>query len=272
MACDISIAKVLLEDSLANHYDKRELKNIVKFYFEDKFEGKTQLNDNDENVLFEDILLLKNNKPLQYVVGKSYFYDRFLEVNESTLIPRPETEELVRLILESNANDKNFNIVDIGTGSGCIPILLKAKGNFSNVKGIDVSRAALETAIRNAAKFDLKIEFEELDFLNKENWQKLSGFNCIVSNPPYISHEEKTSMSKNVLDYEPHIALFVEDPLLFYEKIAKFCIFDKNVKYVFLEINPLFAPNVIELFIQLFPSVKIAKDMQGKDRMLAAMR
>jgi release factor glutamine methyltransferase len=272
MACDIPTAKALLEEALANHYDKRELKNIVRYYFEDKFGGKSFLNDPEESIFFDDILKLKDHTPLQYVVGKTYFFDRFLKVNESTLIPRPETEELVHLILNSKANQENMDIIDIGTGSGCIPIILKAKGSFRSVKGIDISDLALAVAKENAANYHLNVAFQELDFLNKDTWKEIEGYHCIVSNPPYIGLEEKDSMSPNVLNHEPHLALFVNDPLIFYRAIADFCGFDYNVKYLFLELNSLFAPDVVELFSPHFIKVDVVKDMQGKDRMLVAER
>jgi release factor glutamine methyltransferase len=271
MACDVKVAKALLKEALLNVYEKRELEHILKYYFEDKFPTKTLLSDLDEYVLFEDINLLKSHTPLQYVVGKAYFYDRFFKVNKYTLIPRPETEELVELVLK-NCTAEDLKIVDIGTGSGCIPVILASKGGFSKVTGIDISEQALKVARENALESKVLIDFVHIDILDESKWSLMSEYNCIVSNPPYISFAEKASLSKNVLDYEPHLALFAEDPLIFYKKIAQISERNEDIKYVFTELNPIFAQEVQQLFIPFFSNVAIIKDMQGKDRFMMGKR
>ncbi|HMP29612.1 MAG TPA: HemK family protein methyltransferase, partial [Saprospiraceae bacterium] len=185
MACDIKTAKAFLEESLANLYEKRELKSIVKYYFEDKFTNKEVLNDQDEQIFFEDIALLKNHCPLQLIVGKAYFYDRFYKVNAHTLIPRPETEELVSLILETIKTAGALNLLDIGTGTGCIPISLRAHGNFDKILGIDISAEALVVAKENTTRYDLDVDFQQIDFLDQNQWKKIDTPDIIVSNPPY---------------------------------------------------------------------------------------
>lgn len=271
MACEIKVAKALLKEALLNIYDTRELEHILKYYFEDKFPNLTLLTDLDEYVLFEDINLLKNHMPLQYVVGKAYFYDRFFIVNKYTLIPRPETEELVELVLK-NSIGEDLKIVDIGTGSGCIPIIVASNGKFSKVTGVDINEQALDVARENARESNVLVDFINIDILDESQWSLLSEYNCIVSNPPYISLDEKASMSKNVLDHEPHLALFTEDPLIFYKKIAQIMERNENIKYVFTELNPIFAEEVKQLFIPFLTTVEIIKDMQGKDRFMFGKR
>ena len=272
MACEIVIAKQLLKESLTSYYDKRELANIIRYYFEDKFGGKSSLSDKEEDVFFEDINKLKNHWPLQYVVEKTFFYDRFFYVNPSTLIPRPETEELVRLILDYLKRNKESRILDIGTGSGCIPIILNAVGGFQNITAIDIDQNALEVARQNSENYGCTVQFQQTDFLKEKEWDQFNDFDCIVSNPPYISHNEKSEMAPHVIDHEPHTALFAEEPLVFYKAISRFSEINQKVKWVFLELNPIYATDIKNLFKDSFQEVEIGKDMQGKERMLIAKR
>jgi len=172
---------------------------------------------------------LLKHEPLQYVIGKAYFLDMEFEVNPSVLIPRPETEELVILVLEDldrhrQGMSKKLRILDIGTGSGCIAISLKKKLPMAEVTALDVSEGALEVARRNAVSNQVELNFLLMDILDRSQWPSLPEFDLIVSNPPYVTLAEKEAMLPNVLDHEPHNALFVpdEDPLIFYKAIASF--------------------------------------------------
>lgn len=166
---------------------------------------------------------LNLGEPVDYILGYTYFYGLKIEVSKDTLIPRPETEELVELILNENQTRSGLKILDIGTGSGCIALALKSNLVNAEVTALDVSDAALEIAKRNSVHLDLNINFILLDMLNEKLWSQLGNYDVIVSNPPYIPQEEKKDMTTSVLDYEPHLALFVEnDPLLFYKQILKF--------------------------------------------------
>lgn len=180
-----------------------------------------------------------NEKPIQYITGEAWFYGLQFEVNENTLIPRPETEELVEWIVESQkskAKSQKLEILDIGTGTGCIPISLKANLPEANISAIDISEKALEVAKRNATSNKVEINFIQTNILEEEDLH--TQFDVIVSNPPYVRNLEKEEIKKNVLDYEPHLALFVEDndALLFYRKIAELAL--KNLAlngYLFLK-------------------------------------
>lgn len=172
--------------------------------------------------LDEIVLRLNQGEPIDYILGYTYFYGLKIEVSKDTLIPRPETEELVEFILNENQTRSGLKILDIGTGSGCIALALKSKLVDTEVTAIDVSGAAVEIAQKNSVHLDLNINFIQLDILNEHLWSKLANYDIIVSNPPYIAQEEKKDMTSSVLDYEPHLALFVEnDPFIFYKQILK---------------------------------------------------
>ena len=209
------------------------------------------------------------------------------EVNENTLIPRPETEELVEWIIESQKSkvkSQKFEILDIGTGTGCIPISLKANLPHVNVSAIDVSEKALEVARRNAVSNKVEINFiqtnilevEDLSQLQTPNFQLPTSFDIIVSNPPYVRNLEKEEIKKNVLDYEPHLALFVEDTdaLLFYRKIAQLAL--KNLApngLLFFEINQYLGKETVELLKNLgLKNIELKKDIYGNDRMVKSTR
>jgi release factor glutamine methyltransferase len=213
---------------------------------------------------------LKNFEPIQYVFGETEFYGLRLKVNESVLIPRPETEELVQWIVDSEIT-KSPEILDIGTGSGCIALALKNIIPNANVKAIDVSGEALHTAAENAIQNNLEIDFENADIFR---WTPARGkkFNIIVSNPPYVREMEKTKMQPNVLNYEPATALFVSDsdPLVFYRTIASFTtLYLKTDGFLFLEINEALANEMTDLLKNMkFKNIEIRKDLNGKNRML----
>lgn len=217
---------------------------------------------------------LLNHEPLQYVTGKAHFYGLQFKVNRHVLIPRPETEELVQLILQSPvANRTSPSILDIGTGSGCIPIAIKKNLPAASVFAIDISADALTVAKENAAINKVEVPFIEADILGPGMDQKIpQQFDVIVSNPPYITHNERHEMQSNVLEHEPHLALFVpdNDPLLFYKAITGFATrhLQKDGSLYF-EINAAYGNEVASYMIQQgFTVVQVIKDMQGKDRMV----
>ena len=228
------------------------------------------------------LVQLQQDKPIQYITGEAWFYGLRFEVNENTLIPRPETEELVEWILNSpiTQNPSPINILDIGTGTGCIPIALKANLSQANVTAIDVSKKALEVAKRNAESNKVEINFiqanildvEDLLILTTPNSQLPASIDIIVSNPPYVRNIEKLEIKKNVLNYEPHLALFVEDTdaLLFYRKIAQLALKSLSPKgLLFFEINQYLGKETVELLQNLgFKNIELKKDMFGNDRMV----
>lgn len=220
---------------------------------------------------------LKNEKPIQYIIGSTWFYGLKFEVNEHTLIPRPETEELVSWLLESVENKQSeINIIDIGTGTGCIPISVKTELKEAKVFAIDISEKALKVANKNAENNNTKVNFILQNILELNDLNSLSDFtkqfDIIVSNPPYVRHLEKQEIKKNVLDYEPHLALFVEDDdaLLFYRKIAQLALINlKPNGYLFFEINQYLGKETVELLQQLgFINIILKKDIYGNDRMI----
>ncbi|HLP35549.1 peptide chain release factor N(5)-glutamine methyltransferase [Lacibacter sp.] len=226
---------------------------------------------------------LLTHRPLQYVLNEAWFYGLKFEVNESVLIPRPETEELVDWIVKDVRGRKYdvrsealpLTILDIGTGSGCIPIALKKNLPETEVSAIDVCSDALYTATTNAVNNEKEIKFQLLDFLDESNWSELSKYDIIVSNPPYIKTTEANTMSKHVLEFEPHKALFVpdEDALLFYRKIADFALQHLQPNgAVYVEINQQLGKETVDLFQQKGFAVELKKDMSGNERIVKASR
>ncbi len=216
---------------------------------------------------------LLQHKPIQYVVGEAWFYNMKLKVNEHVLIPRPETEELVQLVLNEGKHIKTPTVLDIGTGSGCIAIVVKKDMPQAIVTAIDISSEALMMAKENAVAQQCSIEFLQIDFLDETQWYHLPKFDIIISNPPYIPVNEKEKLDINVTAFEPHQALFVPDnfPLLFYEKIAEFASTHLNPNgKVFMETHEDFANQTAGLFLQQFKEVRIQKDIFGKERMVMA--
>ncbi len=217
---------------------------------------------------------LIRQEPIQYMLGKAEFYGMNFRVNPHVLIPRPETEELVRWIIdEVNPVSKEMNLIDLGTGSGCIAIALKKHLTRARVYGIDKSVSALNIAQQNAELNGVGVDFFGFDLLERESLNFME-FDVMVSNPPYVTYSDKEEMSRNVLDYEPHEALFVEngDPLLFYRKIVDLADghLNKNGK-IFFEINERFGPEIRSLLTDRgYNRVEIRADLNGKDRMVKA--
>ena len=217
-------------------------------------------------------LQLLQHKPVQYVLGEAWFYRLKLKVNEAVLIPRPETEELVEMVIADRRSQiTDPLILDIGTGSGCIAIALKKNLPAAIVSAIDVSEMALAVAEENAVRYNAHIDFMQMDFLDEKKWGRLPQYNIIISNPPYIPENEKEKLAKNVLDYEPHTALFVrdKDPLLFYRKIASFGRSHLHSKgKIYLETHEDYTKEVKALFNKDYSYAEIKKDLFGKERML----
>lgn len=265
--------------SLTNIYDEVEASNITFLLLEKLLKIRKQdviLNDVcvvDDEIVLQAISRLSLHEPIQYVLGEAHFFSFDFKVTPSVLIPRPETEELVALIIEENKEKENLIIVDIGTGSGCIAVVLAKKLKKPTVYGIDISTGALEMARENAQRNEAEVIFLESDILQAA--LSMSA-DIIVSNPPYIRELEKAQMQTNVLDFEPSQALFVPDelPLLFYEKIISLA--QHSLRFggkLYFEINESFGNEIVSL-LQLsnsFHEVKLIRDLQGKDRMVSAI-
>ncbi len=213
--------------------------------------------------------------PLQYVTGVQWFHGRPFQVNEHVLIPRPETEELVEWIVKDQEGKGSASILDIGTGSGCIPISLKLALPKARVTSCDISKEALEVARINARALEGNVDFLQLDFLNADSRSRLGKYDIIVSNPPYIPISEKAQMDRNVKDYEPGTALFVpdDDPQLFYRAIALFGktqLADGGA--IYCELHRDYAADTVALFEEIgYNEVVLRKDLHGNNRMLRAM-
>jgi release factor glutamine methyltransferase len=222
------------------------------------------------------IAALKKNIPIQYITGETGFYGLKFNVNESVLIPRPETEELVDWILENSkpkTQNSKLKILDIGTGSGCIAISLAKNLSNTDVFALDISSEALKIAKKNALLNNVDIYFSEIDILNTPDLPE--KYNIIVSNPPYVRELEKELMQQNVLAYEPHLALFVKDnnPLLFYDRIADLA--NKHLSKkgsLYFEINQYLGNETVALLKQKgFQNIELKKDIFGVDRMIKAI-
>ncbi len=252
-------AGTLVEWLLEHHLGMRRV-DMMHFLEEKDFPGN----------LTADFNRLKTGEPIQYILGLGPFYGRDFNVSPATLIPRNETEELVHLIIKENPQDE-LVILDIGTGTGCIPITLALEMKNPLVFATDVSEAALKLAAENAKKLHAKVEFLRNDiFFETPNVPKLD---ILVSNPPYIRISEKSEMHRNVVDYEPHLALFVpdEDPLIFYEVIA-----EKGKKLlkaggkIYFEINERLGNDVSSLLLGFdYQNIRVIKDLNDKDRIVS---
>lgn len=273
------------QEKLSRLYPSNEVKNITEIMFE-YFMGwdKMTLRSNNKSMLSESELLLFHkalkrllkNEPVQHITGEMEFYSLPFKVNKNVLIPRPETEELVDLVIKECKGSET--ILDIGTGSGCIPIALKKQLRNTLVYGVDVSEDALVVARDNAVLNSTDVIFVQADVLQissiKDSFKK--EFDIIISNPPYITNSEKALMSENVLTFEPHIALFVEDdePMLFYDKIGLLA-YD-NLSFggkLYFEINEQYGDQIKALLKSIgFSDIRMIKDLQNKDRIVAAIR
>jgi release factor glutamine methyltransferase len=234
------------------------------------------LSDNEISRLEEILTRLVNHEPVQYVIGETFFYNGRFRVNPGVLIPRPETEELVHWILSKNTTKSGLKVLDIGTGSGCIAISLVLNLKNPTVWACDISDTALRTAGENAIINQAAVSFFQMDILKPLQSNEMHLFDIIVSNPPYVLKSEMKMMRKNVLVFEPHLALFVEnnDPLLFYKAIISFC--GKNLKHggsLYFEINEALGGELEELLENSgFKEIELHQDMHGKNRMIFAKK
>lgn len=275
-----------LISEITSVYEENEAKSIVYLLLEHYLNlSKTDIlldNSVNQSFDFQDIIIrLKAQEPVQYIIGETEFYGRKFKVTPDTLIPRPETEELVQLVVSSwplavgSVAQSPITVLDLGTGSGCIAISLACELPNAQVYAYDISEKVLKIARENANRNNVNVIFEQLDILNFPPFS-FPPFSIIVSNPPYVMNAEKSEMEQNVLDYEPHLALFVEDsnPLIFYKAIAEFAYKNLIIKGLcVVEINQVFGLETAELFWnQGFRYVEVVKDMFGKDRMVKATR
>lgn len=253
--------------------DRDESMAIARYVMEYVTDNKLVSSDSEfsqeSKEWFESILArLKNSEPVQYVLGFAYFMGNKYKVNQGVLIPRPETEELLELVYKRSGSD-NFTAIDIGTGSGCIAVELSKKYPKARVYAVDVSERALAVASENSKNQNVQINFVSDDILHPA-MEKYPTFDLIVSNPPYIASEEKEFMHANVLNFEPHLALFASNPLEFYEAIVRFA--EKKLKSdgkIFLEINPVYAESTLEIYQRTgFSDIELVKDITGKQRFL----
>lgn len=228
-----------------------------------------ELSESEILQFFYGIKEILNHRPIQYVVGEAWFYDLKIKVKEGVLIPRPETEELVDWILEACSDAKE--VLDIGTGSGCIPLSIKNNLKQATVSAYDISEEAIGIAKSNGDALQLEVNLLLVDILNENSWPD-QKFDVIVSNPPYIPQSDRELMHENVLKFEPGLALFVpnESPLLFYEKIADFGKINlRKGGSLFFEIHEDYGQQTVDMLIQKgYVNVELRKDMQGKDRMI----
>ena len=234
---------------------------------------------NSQQQLFLNALSdLKSSKPIQYIIGETEFYGLPFKVNEHTLIPRQETEELVELVIQSvatNSIDKSLKILDIGTGTGCIAVSLAKNLTYAKISALDVSEDALKIAKQNADLNGVEVEFVHDDILIGRG-SALHKFDVIVSNPPYVRDIEKTEIKPNVLDNEPHLALFVDDenPLQFYKAICEFAQQNLvNQGILCFEINEYLGKEMIQLLKDYgFKKIELKQDLFGKDRMIKGVK
>lgn len=271
-------------------YGKNEVQSFFKLLIEKylnfkpiqiALNPKQIVSNTDQEHFIEAIKRLKQEEPIQYIIGETEFFGLPFKVNPSTLIPRPETEELVQWIINDvkATNNQQLNILDIGTGSGCIAVALAKHLPKAKVFALDISPEALKVAKENAALNDVVVEFIEADILTSchaELGLVSHKFDIIVSNPPYVRKMEKSTIKNNVLKHEPHLALFVEneDSLVFYKAICEFAVHNLKPKgRLFFEINQYLGAEMKHLLNAFhFESVELQKDLFGNDRMLKAIK
>lgn len=229
-----------------------------------------------EQAVVVDLDRLEQSYPIQYILGYVWFYDMQLAVNPHVLIPRPETEELVhRIVQDIRASGNPMRVLDLGTGSGCIPLGIKKAVPYCDVSACDISKDALSVARSNAQQQQLAVSFFEYDILSEGALPHAGPYDIMVSNPPYIPLKDRANMHRNVVDHEPSLALFVtdEDPLLFYRKLAH--LGRKILRdggHLYVEIHEDLAKDVVALLQSLqYDQVEVFRDMQGKERMVKAL-
>lgn len=291
-----------MTDRLKTIYDEREASSVTGLVMESRMglqhidrilRRSEPLDPSAETRLAADVDALLRNEPVQYVLGEAWFDGLLLKVDRHVLIPRPETEELVQWVAADIAAAAKSSqasspaptpssgaarpaILDIGTGSGCIPIALRKRLPHAELTGLDISPDALAVARENGTRYAPTVQWIQADILDETHWNDLPVYDIIVSNPPYIASAERSDMHTRVLAHEPHLALFVpdEDPLLFYRGIARFC----KTRLcaggaLYLEINEALGEETKTLLQEEgFGEVILKKDLQEKDRMIRAKR
>jgi release factor glutamine methyltransferase len=265
------------KEKLTDLYGEREVENMFYWCCEAQYGlskievriGEQRLTESEILEMRQVVKRLEKSEPFHYIIGETEFFDCRIKVDNNVLIPRPETEELVAWVLESLNNHEQ--LLDIGTGSGCIPIAIKKNAPRLNVFALDVSPEALNMAKASSNLNQVDIHFVEKDIL-QEDLADLPKFDVIISNPPYVLESDKTQMNTNVLKFEPHLALFVadEDPLLFYKRIGILGLEQLNPKgFLFFEIHKSFGKETKIMLEELgYQYVQVKSDMQGKDRMI----
>lgn len=272
-----------LTDTIKQNYSVQEINTTLQWLLEYTLgitrtdiliDKEVALSAIQQEQLNRSIERLNREEPIQYILKECEFYGRKFVVTPNVLIPRPETEELVHLIVQQHTKNKSLKVLDIGTGSGCIAITLNKELSQSKVWALDNSPNALTIARQNALNLQSSIELVEINIL--VDLPKIKQLDIIVSNPPYVLNSEKANMRQNVLNYEPPTALFVEDadPLLFYRRISEICTHQlASVKWVYLEVHEKFAKEIKELLIKgRFLETHIVQDAQHKDRFIVAYR
>ncbi|MGY5353260.1 peptide chain release factor N(5)-glutamine methyltransferase [Wenyingzhuangia sp. IMCC45533] len=273
--------KQKLYSTLEGHYPATEIGTFFRMILEDilnlskvDFALNPNMDINAEECIKIEAIIkgLQDYTPIQYLIGFVDYMDFKLEVNSNVLIPRPETEELIQWIIDDYRDVINLDILDIGTGTGCIPIALDKNLNKAKISSIDISKEATETAIRNANNNHARVNFITQNILATNSLAQ--PYDIIVSNPPYVRNLEKVEIQKNVLEHEPHLALFVDDndPLIFYKKIAELAL--KHLKsdgVLYYEINQYLGNETVELLKNIgFKNVELKKDLFGNHRMIKA--
>ncbi len=272
-----------LKTKLTGAFSENEIRNMYKILicFRLKWTDSEYLLNQDQRLSESDLLFVRScvnrllkNEPFQYIVGETEFFGLKFKCNSNALIPRPETEELVAHVLKTMAHVESPKIADLCTGSGCIGISLAKKIGGAKIVLTDISEGAIELAESNAILNEVKVEYLIEDLFSSsafKGWE-INSFDCWVSNPPYIPFIEKSEMEENVVGYEPHIALFVEDanPILFYQEIITHAkLYLKKNGWLFFEINPEFSAEIIwYLEKNGFVNIELMKDLQGRIRML----
>ena len=280
MMINLKKFKVEFIRELSSIYNKEEATALFSWLTEDLLHLKTHdfllqtevdIHTKQLHIFQQAKSRLLKQEPIQYILGYTEFFGLKINVTPDVLIPRPETEELVQWVLEDcKAQVHQLSLIDIGTGSGCIPIALAKNLPQAKVMGLDISEYALQLAASNSELHDAKVEFIKSDVLQLKS---LPEVDVIVSNPPYVKYDEHLKMKDNVLKHEPHLALFVanDDPLIFYKKIAELALKAKKKPVVYVEISQYLAQDTSQLFKDFgFEQVEIKKDFRGNDRMLKA--
>ena len=277
--------KSYFSSKLANKFSRTEIKLIVKLIVIKRLSINSLSYFNAVDIRFSesDLLYFRNvanrlldNEPFQYVLGEVEFYNLELNIDERALIPRPETEELVDWLIESVKKNDTPRILDLCAGSGCIALALKSTIKDAEIVAVELSQSALDLIEDNCEKTELVVDFQKMDVLDKEGYSLFeeASFDIWVSNPPYIPEVDKAMMHENVLDYEPHMALFVddEDPLLFYRIIAEQAqTYLKPGGWLYFEIHEGLAEKMHGMLHDLqFVNIELRKDLQEKDRMMRA--